>query len=378
MLKSLGLFIIGIAISLNALAQLQCGSERMQHYLPLLKNKRVALVVNPSSRVGRTHLLDTLLALHIKVVKIFAPEHGFRGMAEAGAHISNGIDSKSGLPIISLYGKNYKPKGADLDKVDVVIFDIQDVGVRFYTYLSTLHYVMEACAENNVSLILLDRPNPNGMYVDGPVLNAAQRSFVGIHPIPLVHGMTLGELARMINEEGWLKNKIKCNLTVIACNSYTHAMNYSLPVKPSPNLPDSISVRLYPSLGLFEGTKVSVGRGTDFPFKAFGFPDFMAGNIEFTPRSTGGATNPPYKNERCRAIDLSHDTSYFNLRYLIESYSYYPEKDSFFNSFFNNLAGNSILRNQIEQGLSEDSIRKTWKPDLDIFLAKRKKYLLYP
>lgn len=378
MLKTFALFFLCFFIQFISSAQLKCGSERTQQYLKLLKGKRVALVVNPSSRVGERHLLDTLLSLQVKVVKIFAPEHGFRGQADAGSHISNGVDAKTGLPIISLYGKNYKPKLTDLADVDVVVFDIQDVGVRFYTYLSTLHYVMEACAENKRELILLDRPNPNGMYVDGPVLDITKRSFVGIHPIPLVHGMTLGELAFMINDQGWLKNKVKCKLIVVSCLNYNHSNPYELPVRPSPNLPDGVAIRLYPSLGLFEGTIVSVGRGTEFPFKVFGYPNFKAGNTEFTPRSVVGAANPPYKNERCSAIDLSKDTSYFNLRYLIEAYSYYPKKDSFFNSFFDNLCGNSILKQQIEDGISEDSIRSTWKPDIDAFLDKRKKYLLYP
>lgn len=378
MFKTFALFFICLFVFVSGFSQIKCGSESTLQYLPLLKNKRVALVVNPTSQVKQTHLLDTLLSLKIKVVKIFAPEHGFRGMADAGTHINNGIDAKSGLPIVSLYGKNYKPKRSDLERVDVVLFDIQDVGVRFYTYLSTLNYVMEACAENKIPLIVLDRPNPNGMYVDGPVLDLAKRSFVGIHPIPLVHGMTLGELALMINNEGWLKNKEKCTLTVIPCLQYAHSVNYTLPIKPSPNLPDSVAIRLYPSLGLFEGTVVSVGRGTDFPFKVFGYPGFRAGNIEFIPRSVTGAGNPPYKHEHCQAIDLSHDTSSFTLKFLIEAYTYYPKKDSFFNSFFDNLAGNTVLRKQIEDGLSEDSIRRTWQPELDAFREKRKKYLLYP
>jgi uncharacterized protein YbbC (DUF1343 family) len=360
------------------------GAYRTDLYLPLLKGKRVAIVGNQTSMVGRLHLLDTLISLGIKVNKVFSPEHGFRGTEDAGAKIKSQIDKKTGLPIISLYGKNYKPKPADLADVDLVIFDIQDVGARFYTYLSTLHYVMEACAENNKTLIVLDRPNPNGYFVDGPVLEAKNKSFVGLHPVPIVYGMTIGEYARMINGEGWLKDSVKCSLQVISLDGYTHKDFYSLPVKPSPNLPNMASVYLYPSLALFEGTIVSVGRGTEFPFQVIGHPTLEKAEFTFTPKSTPGAKNPMYKDTLCHGIDLrvfGAEYMKFNrhlyLSWLLDSYKNTPDKSRYFNNYFNSLAGNSALKQQVIDGLSEDEIRKSWEPALGDFKTMRKKYLLY-
>ncbi|MEJ5315598.1 MAG: DUF1343 domain-containing protein [Tenuifilum sp.] len=362
------------------------GARLMSNYLPLVQGKRVAVVANHTTLVGSKHLVDTLLSAGVTVKKIFSPEHGFRGDIEAGELIGNYTDKVTGLPVISLYGGSKKPKPADLSDVDVVIFDLQDVGVRFYTYISTMHYVMEACAENNKPLIILDRPNPNGFYVDGPVLDTAYRSFVGMHPVPLVHGMTIGEFAQMINAEGWLKGKIQCNLTVIPCRGYTHSMTTALPVRPSPNLPNHLSILLYPSLGLFEGTVVSVGRGTDYPFQVFGFPNFPDKGFRYIPVEKRGASlNPPYKGKPVYGIDLrDYSVNYFLdrreiiLDWLIYSYNNYPEKDKFFNNFFNQLAGTSVLRQQIENGLTPSEIRATWQPALEQFKLLRKKYLLYP
>lgn len=362
------------------------GARLMSNYLPLVQGKRVAVVANHTTLVGSKHLVDTLLSAGVTVKKIFSPEHGFRGDIEAGELIGNYTDKVTGLPVISLYGGSKKPKPTDLSDVDVVIFDLQDVGVRFYTYISTMHYVMEACAENNKPLIILDRPNPNGFYVDGPVLDTAYRSFVGMHPVPLVHGMTIGEFAQMINAEGWLKGKIQCNLTVIPCRGYTHSMTTALPVRPSPNLPNHLSILLYPSLGLFEGTVVSVGRGTDYPFQVFGFPNFPDKGFRYIPVEKRGASlNPPYKGKPVYGIDLrDYSVNYFLdrreiiLDWLIYSYNNYPEKDKFFNNFFNLLAGTSVLRQQIENGLTPSEIRATWQPALEQFKLLRKKYLLYP
>jgi len=362
------------------------GARLMSNYLPLVQGKRVAVVANHTTLVSSKHLVDTLLSAGVAVKKIFSPEHGFRGDIEAGELIGNYTDKVTGLPVISLYGGSKKPKPADLSDVDVVIFDLQDVGVRFYTYISTMHYVMEACAENNKPLIILDRPNPNGFYVDGPVLDTAYRSFVGMHPVPLIHGMTIGEFAQMINGEGWLKGKIQCNLTVIPCRGYTHSMTTALPVRPSPNLPNHLSILLYPSLGLFEGTVVSVGRGTDYPFQVFGFPNFPDKGFRYIPVEKRGASlNPPYKGKPVYGIDLrDYSVNYFLdrreiiLDWLIYSYNNYPEKDKFFNNFFNLLAGTSVLRQQIENGLTPSEIRATWQPALEQFKLLRKKYLLYP
>jgi uncharacterized protein YbbC (DUF1343 family) len=359
-----------------------CGAERMEDYLPMLKNKNIALVVNQTSVIGKTHLADTLLAQKINVKKIFSPEHGFRGKADAGEKVNNEIDTKTGLPIISLYGNNKKPSHESLKDIDIVIFDIQDVGVRFYTYISTMHYIMQACADNKKQLIILDRPNPNGYYVAGPVLDLKQASFVGMHPIPIVHGLTIGELALMINGEHWLDSGKTCNLEIIKVKNYTHKDHYSLPVKPSPNLPNDQSITLYPSLGLFEGTNMSVGRGTAFPFQVIGSPNEKNGTFSFTPKSIEGmAKNPPYENEKCYGADLRNqypESSIFNLRFLIDYYNKSADKEKYFNNFFKKLAGNIILQDQIKKGMTESQIRETWQPELNKYKILRKKYLLYP
>lgn len=366
--------------------QFMTGAEQLDTYLPLLEGKRVAIAANQTSMIGDEHIVDRLLKEKVNIVQIFSPEHGFRGKADAGEKVSDNIDAQTGLPIISLYGKNRKPKPEYLDSVDVVLFDIQDVGVRFYTYISTLHYIMEACGETGKSVIVLDRPNPNGHYVDGPVLKDEKaKSFVGIHPIPLVHGMTIGEFAQMVNGEKWLKGGVTCDLTVIPCAEYTHDMPYSLPVKPSPNLPNDLSIALYPALGLFEGTNVSVGRGTDIPFQLIGSPYIKNGDTTFVPRSIDGASKyPPHLGKECYGFDLRSDSLPFtidknrlNIEIVIYMYKNTESKQVFFNNFFYNLAGTKQLRKQIEEGKSADEIRQTWVDDLDTFKTIRKKYLLY-
>jgi uncharacterized protein YbbC (DUF1343 family) len=364
------------------------GAAHLEQYLPLLTGKSVACVVNHSSLIGETHLVDTLQKLGITVSAVFAPEHGFRGTADAGEHLSDGRDRATGVPVISLYGDRKKPSAADLHNVDILVFDIQDVGVRFYTYISTMHLVMEACAENDIPVVVLDRPNPNGYYVDGPVLDPEYRSFVGMHEIPVVYGMTIGELARMINGEGWMANGVKCNLNVIPCTGYDHTMSYDLPVPPSPNLPNQRSILLYPSICFFEGTEVSVGRGTNLQFQVIGHPSYTRGTYLFTPVEMPGAKNPPLKDVAVRGTNLS-DLSVreimswrkLNLTWVLEYASVLQPKDHFFlpkNNFFENLAGTANLRAQILQGLSEEEIRASWQADLDTFLIKRKPYLLYP
>lgn len=363
------------------------GAERMSSYLPLFKNKRIALVANQTSRVQNTHLVDTLRSLNIKLVKIFSPEHGFRGLEDAGAHIKNGIDEKTGIPIVSLYGSNKKPKASDVKDVDIIVFDIQDVGARFYTYISTMHYMMEVCAENNVKFLVLDRPNPNGFYVDGPVLQDKFKSFVGMHPIPVVHGLTVGELAEMINEEGWLSNYLKCDLMIIKCLNYTHTSRYELPVKPSPNLPNMSSIYLYPSLCFFEGTIVSVGRGTETPFQMIGYPQLDSFEVTFTPQSTSGSKSPMYQNVECRGFNLQEfGVQYIKksgglyLHWLIEMHKHSFLKEKFFSQekFFDLLAGTDQLRHQIMENWSEERIKETWVKDLVEYKILRKKYLLYP
>lgn len=356
------------------------GAYQLNEYLPKLANKKVAMVVNHTSLIGSTHLVDTLLSRNVNVTKIFAPEHGFRGAADAGEHVKNETDLKTGLPIISLYGKNKKPFPDQLQDIDIIIFDIQDVGARFYTYISTMHYVMEAAAENGKKVLILDRPNPNGSYVDGPVLEKEFKSFVGMHPIPIVHGLTVGELAGMINEEKWLENGIKADIDIIKVRNYSHSDPYSLPVNPSPNLPNDLSICLYPSLCLFEGTAISVGRGTEIPFQIIGYPDKKFGSFQFTPRSIEGmAKYPVYENKTCYGIDFrdKNPERKFSLKYLIDFYQLSTDKTQYFNNFFNKLAGNSKLKEQIEKGLSEDEIRKTWQPKLKEYKQMRKKYLLY-
>ena len=360
------------------------GADQTTQYVPLLTGKRIAIVANQTSVIGDIHLVDSLLRLGIDIRRVFGPEHGFRGKADAGEHLADNIDAETGLPVVSLYGKHRKPTKADMDSLDLVIFDIQDVGVRFYTYSSTLHYVMEACAENNVPLLVLDRPNPNGFYVDGPVLDTAvTRSFVGMHPVPLVHGMTIGEYAMMINGEHWLSGGEICQLMVVPCKNYTHHTHYQLPIKPSPNLPTYRSVLLYPSLGLFEGTFMSVARGTDFPFEAIGHPDYNVAPFRFTPHSVEGAKYPPFKDVPCRGYDLRtistdslESAARINLKWLIDSYEYFISKPDFFQSFVDKLAGPE-LRKQIEKGMTETEIRQSWQKGLSDFQQIRKKYLLY-
>ena len=366
---------------------LRTGAECTERYLPLLEGKRVAVCGNQTSVVAKTHLVDTLLSRKVNVVKLFCPEHGFRGQAEAGATIASGKDPLTGLPVVSLYGKNKKPTAEQLQGVDVVLFDLQDVGCRFYTYISTLHYVMEAAAENGVKVIVLDRPNPNGFYVDGPVLEPQYKSFVGMHPVPIAYGMTIGEYARMINGEKWLANGVQCDLTVIKLEGYTHETRYALPVAPSPNLQTTEAIYLYPSLCLFEGTNVSVGRGTDQPFEMYGAPGMQSGDYRFTPRAIPGVSeNPPFKGQECRGY-LLHDISAdnlnnpgrLNLSYLLTAYRNCVDQSSFFlkNNFFDKLAGTDQLRKQLVVGASEEEIRASWEPDLEKFRHIREQYLLY-
>lgn len=376
-----------VATEVAEVKPLRLGAERTEFYLPLLQGKAVGIVANQTSLIGQTHLVDTLLSLGVNVKCAFAPEHGFRGNASAGEKISDSKDPKTGLPIVSLYGSNYKPSPKQLEGLDVVIFDIQDVGARFYTYISTMSYMMEACAENGIGMMVFDRPNPNGHYVDGPVLKKDFSSFVGLHEIPVVHGMTVVEYATMVNGEGWLKNDSKCNLTVVEMENYSRNTAYELPVAPSPNLPNQKAIYLYPSLCFFEGTLVSEGRGTDKPFQQFGYPKMPNGNTSFTPKSIKGvASSPKFDGKECAGMDLSILTedslralSKLNLDWLVSTYQSYPEKEKFFDKkFFDMLAGSSELREQITAGKTADEIRETWQTDLLEFKMKRKKYLLYP
>lgn len=373
-----------IETAVKTINDLKVGAYQTTEYLPLLKGKSVAVVANQSSVIKNTHLVDSLISLKVSVKKVFCPEHGFRGLVDAGEKVATEKDAKTGLSIISLYGKNKKPAPADLKDVDVVIFDIQDVGVRFYTYLSTLHYVMEACAENNKQVIVLDRPNPNGHYIDGPVLEDAYKSFLGLHPVPIVYGMTIGEYAQMINGEGWLKGGVKCNLKVITISGYTHNDMFELGIRPSPNLPNMSSVYLYPSLGLFEGTQISVGRGTDLPFQIIGSPVLEKANYTFTPQPKPGAMEPKYKGIECKGHNLSEfgkeymkDTKKIYLFWLMGTYANTADKSKFFDENFNYHAGNATLQQQIKDGVKEEVIRKSWESDLAKFKMVRKKYLLY-
>lgn len=361
-------------------------AELTTKYVSYLKDKKLALVVNQTSRIGQTHLVDSFIHLGLNVKCILAPEHGFRGDADAGELLENMVDTKTGIPLISLYGKRKKPTSDNLKDIDLVVFDIQDVGVRFYTYISTLHYVMEACAENKVELMILDRPNPNGFYVDGPVLDPKFRSFVGMHPVPVVHGMTIAEYALMINGENWLTNSLQCKLYIVKNEAYTHSKLYTLPIKPSPNLPNMQSVYLYPSLCFFEGTVVSMGRGTYAPFQIIGHPLFR--NIydyTFSPQGIiGMSKNPPYEGQLCFGLNLQGyvmDTAITEgkiiLKWLIEFYQKYPNRNQFFNPFFDKLAGNFELRQQLIAGKTEEEIRKSWEPELEKYKKMRKKYLLY-
>lgn len=360
------------------------GACQPEIYSKITKGVNVALVANQTSMADDKHLADKLIETGAKLKVIFAPEHGFRDLADAGETINNGIDKVTGIPVKSLYGARQKPQPEDLKGIEIVLFDIQDVGARFYTYISTLHYVMEACAENNVRLIVLDRPNPNGFYVDGNIADTAYRSFVGMHPVPVVHGMTVGEYAQMVNGEGWLKNGIKCDLTVIKCKNYTHNTLYELPVRPSPNLPNQTSVYLYPSLCFFEGTNISVGRGTPFPFQVFGSPELPDRGFSFTPESVPGAKNPPFLGVKCYGTDLRNaiaekivPSPFINLEWVIGAYNDYPDKDKFFTKYFDVLASGPVLREQIQRGMSANEIRESWKEGLRAFLKIREKYLLY-
>ncbi len=363
------------------------GAEQMDAWLPLIRDKRVGLVVNHSSLVGNKHLVDTLCSLGHCVSRIFAPEHGFRGSAADGDEIKDGQDARTGTPIISLYGKKRKPTIEDFENVDIVVFDIQDVGVRFYTYISALFYVMEACAEQGKPLIVLDRPNPNGHYVDGPVLDMQLTSYVGIAPLPIVYGCTMGELARLFSGENWIAQPQPLDLRIIPCQNYTHQTPYNLPVKPSPNLPNMRSVLLYPSLCLFEGTSVSVGRGTNSQFQVIGHPDFPRDSFWFVPHPNEASRYPPNEGWVCKGysfcdMPLSEIRAEhrINLQYLLNFYRELPDKSTFFlpSGYFNRLAGTYSLRKQIEAGMTEDEIRATWQPDLDAFREIRKKYLIYP
>jgi uncharacterized protein YbbC (DUF1343 family) len=361
------------------------GAESTEAYFPSLKGKRVGIVANQTSMVDGKHLIDTLLASGIQIQRIFSPEHGFRGQAEAGEKIGSATDPVSGIEIYSLYGKTRKPDISALKDIDMMVFDIQDVGVRFYTYISTLQYIMESCAQSGVPLLILDRPNPNGFYVDGPVLKPELKSFVGMHPVPLVHGMTVGEFARMIQGEGWLGEGRNCNVTVIQCENYNHKTRVRLTVKPSPNLPNMAAIYLYPTIGLFEGTIISEGRGTDYPFQCYGHPDYKPGNFQFTPVGRpGAAKNPKFKDQVCRGELLKYledsiaEEGKIRLKYLIETHYYFKYETGFFTNFFDKLAGTSELREQLLAGKSEEEIRKTWKPQLESFMKIREKYLLYP
>lgn len=362
------------------LEEIKTGADNSSAYLPLLKDKKVGIITNQTGILSdKTHLVDFLLDKKINVQKIYAPEHGFRGTADAGELIKDGKDTKTGLPIISLYGNNKKPKPEQLAGIDVMVFDLQDVGARFYTYISSLHYIMEACAENNIPLIVLDRPNPNGSIIDGPILEKEYSSFVGMHQIPLLHGMTIGEYSKMINGEKWLKNGVECKLTVIPCLYYNREMAYSLPVKPSPNLPNDQSINLYASLCLFEGTNVSSGRGTEMQFQIYGSPFLPKSSFSFTPIPNFGAKDPMHNGKLCYGEDLTkiEKVKQLELKWLIKAYNSTSDKSKFFNDFFLKLAGTKKLREQIEAGISENEIRKSWDKGLNDFKTMRRNYLIY-
>lgn len=365
-----------------AFSQIIPGAERTDKYINLLTNKNIAIITNHTGLVSGVHIVDTLLSLDIKVKKIFCPEHGFRGIADAGQNIENSKDIETGLPIVSLYGSKKKPSKEDMENIDILLYDLQDVGVRYYTYISTLHYVMESAAENQKPLIVLDRPNPNGFYIDGPVLDTSLRSFVGIHPIPIVYGMTIGELGKMINGEGWLKDRNQCDLTVIECLNYTHDCKYELPVPPSPNLPNMASVYLYPSLGFFEGTVVSAGRGTPFPFQIYGHPLLKENTFTFTPEPMEGACSPKFNGTKCYGKDLRNtpiakgENNKIELSFLVDAFKNL-KLPNFFNNYFKFLAGNRSLQKQINEGIDIELIREGWETDIETYKQKREKYLIY-
>lgn len=359
------------------------GAYAIMDYMPMLRGKKIAVVANHTSLINQTHLVDTLLAHQIDIIKIFAPEHGFRGMAQAGEKVNTAKDEATGLPIISLYGKHLKPTMEEMKDIDIIVFDIQDVGVRFYTYISTLQYVMESCAEAGKMCMVLDRPNPNGYYIDGPVLQPELKSFVGMQPVPVVYGMTIGEYAVMINNEGWLQDSLRCRLKVFPCKNYSHSTRYVLPVSPSPNLRSEEAVLLYPSICYFEGTPVSLGRGTEKPFTVIGFPEYADKNFSFKPKSKSKNYTPPYQDTVCYGLNLVNqawsirEQKKINLTWLNEMYRAYPNKENFFWPFFDRLAGTSELKNQIKQGLTADEIGLLWKPEIEKFKSIRKKYLIY-
>ncbi len=369
-------------LSVKEYSSVMLGAQQFDKYVPQLKNKRVGIVTNITGVINTTSIVDTLLKLKVNVKKIFGPEHGFRGNTEAGEKVTSNIDAKTGLPIVSLYGSNKKPTAEQLKNIDVLIYDIQDIGVRFYTYISTMCYAMEACAENKKEFIVLDRPNPNGFYIDGPTMKNEFKSFLGIHNVPLVYGMTCGEYARMANAEGWLKNKVKCNLTVIPLKNYDRKATYALPVKPSPNIPNLEAILMYPGLGLFEGTIISLGRGTDSPFQVIGHPNYSDTAFYFIPKATTLSKEPKYLAKRCYGLDLKKDDYLkqhprkMNLNWIKKMYADLNKPD-FFDRNFNFHSGNSELQEQLKAGLSEEEIRKTWQKDLDNFKIVRKKHLLY-
>ena len=364
--------------------QITISAANIDAYIPILKQKKVGIVAHQASVISSAkstiHLVDMLKKNDVNIQKVFAPEHGFRGTADAGEKIEDRVDSKTQLPVISLYGKNRKPSKDQLKGIEIMVFDLQDVGVRFYTYLSTLHNVMEACAENNIPLIVLDRPNPNAHYIDGPVLNLEHKSFVGMHPVPIVYGMTIGEYAQMINGEKWLTNSIKCDLTVIPLQNYTHQTTYELKVRPSPNLPNKQSIALYPSLCLLEPTRVSIGRGTNLQFQVYGHPGFPKTDFSYVPKSNFGSKNPKHKGQICYGENLTtiNPPSKIELKWLMNAYSDFPEKDSFFLKGFERISGVSNLKKQLIGGASEKTIRNSWTDDLNKFKKTRIKYLLYP
>lgn len=375
----------------NSVDKIVTAANQTELYLPLLKGKRVAIAANQTSvifkeqnynkheKVSYTHLVDSLIAQHIHIVKVFSPEHGFRGKADAGEHVSDDVDKKTGLPIISLHGKTRKATPAMLKGIDIIVFDIQDVGVRFYTYISTMSNLMEAAAENNIPVIVLDRPNPNGHFVDGPMLEVAHKSFVGMHPIPLVYGLTIGEYAHMVNGEKWLKDGIQCDLTVIPLKNYTHDSIYHLPIRPSPNLPNDKSINLYPGLGFFEGTIINAGRGTEFQFQRYGAPFFPKSDFSYTPQPNFGSKHPKFEGKLCYGVDLTATPrlSKVDITALIDAYNKTPKDKDFFGKTFTIHAGNLKFRKQIEAGMTAEEIRATWQEDIAKFKKIRSKYLLY-
>lgn len=367
--------------------KIRTGAAQTSLYLPLLKGKRVGIVCNQTAEISGVLLVDSLKSLGIDIRAIFGPEHGFRGNADAGETVGNYIDQQTGIPVISLYGAKQAPSAADLRNIDLIIFDIQDVGARFYTFTITMAKVMQACADEHIPLIILDRPNPNGNLVDGPILDPRFKSGVGAFPIPIAHGLTVGEFAEMVNGEGWLNKGVKCDLKIIKVANYTHEKEYILPVKPSPNLPNNLSIYLYPSLCLFEGTEMSEGRGTTFPFQVLGHPALKGKySFHFTPVSIAGMSkNPPLENQECFGIDFRKENeekwrkrTQLDIQLLLSIYQDFPDKAHFFNAFFNKLAGNDLLMKQIKEGKSEKEIRASWEPSLAQYKLMRKKYLLYP